>query len=140
MTVLTVLVVPSTRISSAAKSQPRLSEEKRTWPFRTAVRFIQTCAPRGASEFVAHEAAARTSGVDRAPRRDRMVDLAVAEDELRSVQSVSAGFHGFDDDEVALLAQRMSVVEFSDGEQILCKGEDASWFGVLLRGELEAKQ
>ena len=57
--------------------------------------------------------------------------------ELRSVQMVSTAFHGFDDDDVHVLATAMQVVPFKAGDQILQKGEAATWFGILLQGYLD---
>lgn len=58
--------------------------------------------------------------------------------ELQRVQAVSTHFRGFDESEVRRLAAAMSVVEFKEGEKIIEKGEEASWFGILLRGTMRA--
>ena len=58
------------------------------------------------------------------------------ESELRFVQAVSDHFRGFSEDECTTLAAAMSILTFQKGEQIIAKGEIATWFGVLLRGSL----
>lgn len=50
------------------------------------------------------------------------------------IQSVSAHFSGFSNDEVDRLAAHMSVMSFHMGQTIMQEGEQGSWFGVLLRG------
>ena len=63
------------------------------------------------------------------------MDAAV---ELRSVQTISTQFHGFDESEVQRLAASMTVAEFKENETVVQKGERASWFGLVLRGTVRA--
>ena len=69
--------------------------------------------------------------------QDDLLKGVVAEDYLRKVQLVSEHFHGFDDDDVQTLARTMDVVTFKEGEQILQRGEPASWVGIVLEGDLD---
>eukprot|EP00966_Prymnesium_polylepis_P168416 3893829-Prymnesium_polylepis.1 len=59
------------------------------------------------------------------------------EEQLRRVQTISTAFHGFDDDDIRALATSIQVVAFKRGEDILRKGESASWFGIVLQGTLD---
>ena len=59
------------------------------------------------------------------------------EEELRRVQTISTAFHGFDEDDIRALATSIQVVAFKRGEDILRKGESASWFGIVLQGTLD---
>ena len=58
--------------------------------------------------------------------------------ELHSVQAISSYFHGFDHHEVQRLAGAMTMAEFREDEKIMEKGEQASWFGLVLRGTVRA--
>jgi len=37
-----------------------------------------------------------------------------------------------------VLANEVSILEFEEGEQIMTEGDEASWFGIVLSGSLEA--
>eukprot|EP00966_Prymnesium_polylepis_P000816 18362-Prymnesium_polylepis.1 len=62
-----------------------------------------------------------------------------ASDALRAVQAVSQEFHGFDATDCEELSKSMTVIRFGAGDHIVSKGEPASWFGVLLEGDVEAR-
>ena len=55
---------------------------------------------------------------------------------LVEVQAKSRYFRGFVD-EVPMLAEMLSVVSFDEGETILQRGEEGTWVGLVLSGELE---
>lgn len=55
---------------------------------------------------------------------------------LVEVQAKSRYFRGFLDD-VPKLAETLSVVDFEQGETILQRGEEGTWVGLVLSGELE---
>ena len=42
------------------------------------------------------------------------------------------------DDDISVLANEVSILEFEEGEQIMTEGDEASWFGIVLSGSLEA--
>ena len=54
---------------------------------------------------------------------------------LVEVQAKSRYFRGFVD-EVPKLAEMLSVVSFDEGETILQRGEEGTWVGLVLSGEL----
>jgi CRP-like cAMP-binding protein len=64
------------------------------------------------------------------------VDEQDAEGLLALVQSTSTSFRGFKEDELPVLAENMSIMQFDEGETVLEQGEPGSWFGVLLSGTL----
>ena len=57
---------------------------------------------------------------------------------LSAVQARSTSFRGFSEKELDNLLPFLSLIEFEDGDPIMRCGEDATWTGVLLGGELEA--
>jgi hypothetical protein len=57
---------------------------------------------------------------------------------LSAVQARSTSFRGFSEQELDKLLPFLSLIEFEDGDPIIRCGEDATWTGVLLGGELEA--
>jgi hypothetical protein len=67
---------------------------------------------------------------------DADVDEAAAL--FREASRSSTFLQAFNAGDIASLAQSISVVTFDKGEQILAKGEPASWVGIVLRGELGA--
>ena len=93
--------------------------------------FTQDAPTEGGESFVAKRSQSGP-GV-----QDDLLKGVVAEDYLRKVQLVSEHFHGFDDDDVQTLARTMDVVTFKEGEQILQRGEPASWVGIVLEGDLD---
>eukprot|EP00965_Chrysotila_dentata_P013131 433246-Pleurochrysis_carterae.AAC.2 len=58
---------------------------------------------------------------------------------LERAQSRSAVVNGFDETELRALARSMSVLPFAKDEMIMQKGEHASWVGIVLDGQLEAR-
>ena len=42
------------------------------------------------------------------------------------------------DDDISVLANEVSILEFEEGEQIMTEGDEASWFGIVQSGSLEA--
>ena len=42
------------------------------------------------------------------------------------------------DDDISVLANEVSVLEFEEEEQIMTEGDEASWFGIVQSGSLEA--
>ena len=57
---------------------------------------------------------------------------------LSAVQARSTSFRGFSEQELDALLPFLSLIEFEYGDPIIRCGEDATWTGVLLGGELEA--
>ena len=64
---------------------------------------------------------------------------AVQRAQISAIQSRSSSFRGFSEDELDVLFPLLVIVEFSQGDLIMRTGEEASWAGVLLGGELEAQ-
>ena len=64
------------------------------------------------------------------------MSLDEAEGLLAAVQGISDVFRGFSDEEVELLAQSMTILNFWPGQTILEQGESGTWFGIILSGEL----
>ena len=58
--------------------------------------------------------------------------------ELLSVQSLSRFFRGFDDDEIEFISRFLSHFIMEDCQKIASAGEEASWVGILLTGEVSA--
>ena len=75
-----------------------------------------------------------------APREDHEEGGDLDRDEverlLMEVQSISPYFQGFKDN-IDLLAESLTVDRFEGGETILQEGEEGTWMGILLTGELE---
>ena len=75
-----------------------------------------------------------------APREDHEEGGDLDRDEverlLMEVQSISPYFRGFKDN-IDLLAESLTVDRFEGGETILQEGEEGTWMGILLTGELE---
>ena len=75
-----------------------------------------------------------------APREDHDEGGDLDRDEverlLMEVQSISPYFRGFKDN-IDLLAESLTVDRFEGGETILQEGEEGTWMGILLTGELE---
>ena len=71
---------------------------------------------------------------------DTELDGSAGAEYLNQVQSVSTYFHGFDRDDCEALATAMSIVKFEKGDEILRKGEPASWAGIVLEGDLDVLQ
>ena len=67
------------------------------------------------------------------------VDADTAFELLQRAQSHSLYFRGFEDEELRVLAERMNVMTFDKDDEIMQKGEPASWVGVVLDGKLEAR-
>lgn len=55
---------------------------------------------------------------------------------LMEVQLISPYFRGFKDN-IDMLAEALTVDRFDNGETILQEGEEGTWMGILLTGELE---
>ena len=67
------------------------------------------------------------------------VSLELAQGLLAHVTATSSLFSGLAPDVLKLLAERLSVIRFSAGEQIMVEGETGTWFGILLSGQLLAQ-
>ena len=65
-------------------------------------------------------------------------EAAVQRALLSQVQSRSTSFRGFSENELDLLFPYLNIVEFQNGDPIMKTGEEASWTGIVLGGELEA--
>eukprot|EP00966_Prymnesium_polylepis_P161235 3726131-Prymnesium_polylepis.1 len=57
---------------------------------------------------------------------------------LSQIQAFSEGFNGFTEEELDALYPFFAIVEFDDTDYIAQEGEDASWVGILLSGEVHA--
>ena len=55
---------------------------------------------------------------------------------LTSVQSKSKFFVGFDEEEVQVLEQCLSVIYLSDGDEILCRSQEGSFWCLVLEGSV----
>ena len=75
-----------------------------------------------------------------APRKDHELGGDLDRDEveqlLMEVQAISPYFRGFKDN-IDMLAEALTVNRFDGGETILQEGEEGTWMGILLTGELE---
>ena len=72
------------------------------------------------------------------PSGDLGEDAAI--EHVSRVQSIShCAFRGFDDDDVRILCTRLQLRPFRVSEMIVCKGEHASWMGIVLLGDLQVK-
>jgi CRP-like cAMP-binding protein len=65
-------------------------------------------------------------------------DVDEATQLIREASRSSRFLQAFDAGDIASLATSISVVTFDEGEQILAKGEPATWVGIVLKGELAA--
>jgi len=65
-------------------------------------------------------------------------EVAVQRAQISAIQSRSSSFRGFSEDELDALFPLLTICEFNEGDTIMKTGEEASWAGVLLGGELEA--
>ena len=59
-----------------------------------------------------------------------------AEGLITFVQTVSTSFRGYSEEDISLLAGHFSVMRFEPGQVVMQKGEQGTWFGVLLEGSL----
>ena len=75
-----------------------------------------------------------------APQEDHELGGDLDRDEverlLMEVQVISPFFRGFKDN-IDMLAEALTVDRFEGGETILQEGEEGTWMGILLTGELE---
>ena len=55
---------------------------------------------------------------------------------LAAVQLSSPHFHGFDANEVKLLERCLSVIYISEGDEILCKGQEGTFWCLVLEGSV----
>ena len=55
------------------------------------------------------------------------------------VQTFSEHFCGFTNEEIDILAARMSIMSFEYGDPIISEGEVGCWFGLLLRGTVRVE-
>ena len=55
---------------------------------------------------------------------------------LTSVQSKSKFFVGFDEQEVMVLEQCLSVIYLSDGDEILCRSQEGTFWCLVLEGSV----
>ena len=62
-----------------------------------------------------------------------------AEGLITFVQTVSTSFRGYSEEDVSLLAGHFSVMRFEPGQVVMQKGEQGTWFGVLLSGTIEVE-
>ena len=71
---------------------------------------------------------------------EKALESDVSHDEaaalILDVQQKSEVLHGFNEDEIFQLANRLSVMAFDEAQTILQQGEIGSWFGILLSGSL----
>jgi CRP-like cAMP-binding protein len=58
---------------------------------------------------------------------------------LSAIQCVSQDFRGFTESQLDELLPFLDFIDFSEGQEIVTQGEDASWFGLLLGGQLEVR-
>ncbi len=60
------------------------------------------------------------------------VDNNDAIEHLTFVQSISASFRGYTQQETASLAEHFSVMRFEAGQTVIAQGEAGTWFGAQL--------
>lgn len=65
-------------------------------------------------------------------------DILEAENLLRSAREHSPFLQNMDAGDVRSLASSISIVGFEAGEQVMVKGQTATWVGIVLSGELAA--
>ena len=65
-------------------------------------------------------------------------DQLEAESLLRDARERSPFLKALDSGDLASLAQAVSIVGFDAGEQVMMKGQTATWVGIVLSGELAA--
>ena len=58
------------------------------------------------------------------------------EETIMFLQSCGSAFRGFEQAEINVLSEAMSVMRFDAGQTVVEQGETGSWFGVLLSGTL----
>lgn len=58
---------------------------------------------------------------------------------LSAIQCVSQDFRGFSEAQLDELLPFLDFIEFTENEEVVTTGEDASWFGLLLGGQLDVK-
>ena len=58
------------------------------------------------------------------------------EETIMFLQSCGSAFRGFEQVEINVLSEAMSVMRFDAGQTVVEQGETGSWFGVLLSGTL----
>jgi len=71
------------------------------------------------------------------PQKALLLD-GVWKETLSQVQKTSMYFHGFTDGEVEQMFPFLTHFPFSHGDMLAQQGEEATWCGVLLAGQLEA--
>lgn len=64
------------------------------------------------------------------------VSLEEANSMLTYVQAISTSFRGFEDEEISQLTEHLSIMRFDTGETLVERGEDGTWFGILLSGSV----
>ncbi len=57
-------------------------------------------------------------------------------DMLLYIRGISSIFKGFDEDQLQILAENMSFMQYESGQPVMQKGEQGTWFGILLSGSL----
>ena len=117
-------------LANGAKPGGQQGRSKRRGSIDVAARMKADIAAVAATQAAAAEGA----GVEGAE-----VSLEERFEMLQRASSHSAYFRGFEDEELRILAANMAIFHFDAGETIMQKGESASWVGVVLDGELEAR-
>ena len=117
-------------LANGAKPGGQQGRSKRRGSIDVAARMKADIAAVAATQAAAAEGA----GVEGAE-----VSLEEHFEMLQRASSHSAYFRGFEDEELRILAANMAIFHFDVGETIMQKGESASWVGVVLDGELEAR-
>ena len=64
------------------------------------------------------------------------VDTGEAERLLTTAMATSEILSGYTKDEVALIADNMSIVNFESAQDVMLEGEPGSWVGVILSGTM----
>ena len=117
-------------LANGAKPGGQQGRSKRRGSIDVAARMKADIAAVAATQAAAAEGA----GVEGAE-----VSLEERFEMLQRASSHSVYFRGFEDEELRTLAANMAIFHFDAGETIMQKGESASWVGVVLDGELEAR-
>ena len=84
---------------------------------------------RGGSSFT-------SAPVEPAETREEAPETSANAEMLLYVRGISSVFKGFDEDQLEVLSENMSFMEFQTGQPVMQKGEQGTWFGVLLSGSL----
>ena len=65
------------------------------------------------------------------------LDQSVERARLSAIQAVSQDFRGFSETDLDELFPYLTFIDFREGDEVVTVGEDATWVGLLLGGQLD---